>query len=96
MRAKGKTKQGGERDTRIRVGSKQKEKCASVCQHKDTLKHHIPLLSVFQNCKPVQNLPDADAVQTVGRWEDRLPGRPSGEICGELHHQKPSGEDTRL
>lgn len=80
--------------------------CASVYQTQkhswsfpffDRLKNnHIALLSASQNCQPVQNLPNADAVQTVGRWKDRLTWWPSGEICGELHHQKPSWEVARL
>lgn len=32
----------------------------------------------------------------MGGRQDRLPGRPPGEIRGELHHQEPAGEDARL
>lgn len=56
----------------------------------------ISLLSTVQDCQPIKDLPDTDAVQTVGGWEDWLPGWPSGEICGELYHQKPAWEDPRL
>lgn len=50
----------------------------------------------LQDRQRVENLPHADAVQTVGGRQDRIPGRPPGEIRGELHHQEPAGEDARL
>lgn len=50
----------------------------------------------LQDCQRVENLPHADALQTVGGRQDRLPGRPPGEIHGELHHQEPAGEDARF
>lgn len=54
------------------------------------------LLSIMQDCQPIKDLPYTHAVQTVGRWEDRFPGWPTGEICGELYHQKPARENARL
>lgn len=50
----------------------------------------------LQDCQRVENLPHADALQTVGGRQDRLPGRPPGEIRGELHHQESAGEDARF
>lgn len=53
-------------------------------------------ISGFQNSQPVQNLPHADVVPAVGGGQDRLTGRPAGEVRGQLHHQEPHGEDPRV